>query len=1089
MNRRIHSVLVLGSAAIKIGEAGEFDYSGSQAIKAFREEGITVVLVNPNIATVQTTEHAGTKIYLLPVTPEAVTSVIIKERPEAIVLGFGGQTALNCGLELARDGTLDKYGVTVLGTPVSAIESTEDRQLFADTLRAIDVPTPRSLSASTIDEALIAAQQLSYPVMVRAAFALGGLGSGKCANTQELHEVCRKAFSFAPQVLIEEYLCGWKEIEYEMVRDCADNCIAVCNMENFDPLGIHTGESIVVAPSQTLSNLEYHKLRTIAQRVVRHLGIIGECNIQFALAPTSDHYRVIEVNARLSRSSALASKATGYPLAFVAAKLALGYTLVDVKNQVTQSTVACFEPALDYVVVKVPRWDLKKFANVSRRISSEMKSVGEVMAIGRKFEEALQKALRMSGIGALGLVGNKHLQFDDIDKELSNPTDERIFAIVAALEAGCDVDFIQQLTHIDEWFLHKIANVCTLATRLREYEGGPCPPGILREAKKSGFSDRQVASYIGSDEFAVRRQRQQHGIAPVVKQIDTMAAEYPAHTNYLYLTYNGQTDDVHFTPGQAVLVLGSGVYRIGSSVEFDWCCVNTVRTLKQMGRTTILLNCNPETVSTDYDECDRLYFDEISLETVHELCAMEQPHGVIVSMGGQTSNDLALKLDRAGVPILGTPPEKIDCAENRSKFSSLLDNLGISQPVWSQFLSVSEARIFAAKVGYPVLVRPSYILSGQAMGVAANESDLDHFLRRAATVSPEHPVVLSKFIENAEELECDGVAQQGQLLTSVISEHIEFAGVHSGDATLVLPPQHSSLETIRRVQSLTRKIVDALRVTGPFNIQFLARGHDVQVIECNLRASRSVPFVSKVLGTNLADLATKAMVIGGQQPCKRLFTDLEYVGVKAPQFSFSRLHGADPVLRVEMRSTGEVGCLGGDFSEALLKAMLSVGYRLPVDSVLLSSGPVDIKVEFISSARMLQDAGIHLFATPGTASFMHQYGVSATIVQWPLCSEPPNVLDLLTRRQVQLVVNIPKNDELEERANDYIIRRKAVDCNIPLITDLRLAKRFVEALVRRRESKMEIRSLEEYTRASAWSVAQGIATHEVANDGLHRRAG
>lgn len=1058
----IRKVLVLGSAAIKIGEAGEFDYSGSQAIKALREEHITTILINPNIATVQTSEGLADTVYLLPVTPDFVTRVIERERPDGILLGFGGQTALNCGVELARRGTLAQSGVAVLGTPIAAIEATEDRQAFAQLLAAIDVKTPVSRAVGSVEEAVAAAAAMGYPVMVRAAFALGGLGSGKCASEGQLRERARKALACAPQLLVEEYLEGWKEIEYEMVRDAADNCIAVCNMENFDPLGIHTGESIVVAPSQTLNNAEYHQLRALAIRVVRHLGIVGECNIQFALAPHSSDYRVIEVNARLSRSSALASKATGYPLAFIAAKLALGYSLVELKNQITQTTSACFEPALDYVVVKVPRWDLRKFKNVSKRISSEMKSVGEVMAIGRKFEEALQKALRMLGTGVVGLVGNDHFDFSNLEDELRNPTDERIYAIPAALDAGYSIARIQELTHIDEWFLHKIEHIWALGRQLQAYAGGLCPQGLLLEAKKAGFADRQVARHLGCTEAQVASLRRRYGLAPVVKQVDTLAAEYPAQTNYLYLTYNGSEDDVAFSNRQAVLVLGSGVYRIGSSVEFDWCGVHAVRKLKQLGYATLMLNCNPETVSTDYDECDRLYFDEINAETIGELYAKEQPLGVIVSMGGQTPNDLALKLHRAGLTVLGTHPEAIDRAEDRRKFSSLLDELGIGQPAWSEFTSLPEAEAFAHEVGYPVLVRPSYILSGQAMAVASNDAELAAFLRTATALSAEHPVVLSKFIENAEELEFDGVAQNGALVACAVSAHVEHAGVHSGDATLVLPPQQTPLETIRRIRVLGRRIAEALAITGPFNIQFIARSNDVKVIECNLRASRSFPFVSKVMGVNFIDLATEAILRGSAAKCPVSFMELDYVGVKAPQFSFIRLQGADPLLRVEMSSTGEAGCLGDDFEEALLKAMLSVGYRLPVRRVLLSTGPLENKVEFTSCARLLQETGIQMVATPGTASFIQQYGIPVEVVHWPLSGEQPNALDCLASGTIDLVINVPKNHEREELANDYLIRRGAVDANIPLITNLQLAKCFLEAIAHQGATPLPITSYGEY---------------------------
>lgn len=1064
MPTKIQKVLLLGSSAIKIGEAGEFDYSGSQAIKALREEHIETILINPNIATIQTSEGLASKVYLLPVNPYFVEKVIQKERPDGILLSFGGQTALNCGLELARAGVLRKYNVEVLGTPTTAIEATEDRQLFADLLNEIGVKTPRSRAVTSLEEALQVAREIGFPVMLRAAFALGGLGSGICVNEDHLKERTRKALAYTHQVLVEEYLEGWKEIEYELVRDRHDNCIAVCNMENFDPMGIHTGESIVVAPSQTLTNAEYHSLREIAFKVIRRLGIVGECNIQYALSPVTGDYRVIEVNARMSRSSALASKATGYPLAFIAAKLALGYGLLDIKNQVTQSTTACFEPALDYVVVKIPRWDLKKFAQVSRQIGSEMKSVGEVMGIGRKFEEALQKALRMLGIGVLGVVGNEQFCFVNIDHELKNPTEERIFAIAAALEADFSVDQIHRSTHIDPWFLHKINHIIQVAQQLRDYAGGICPRSVLLHAKQIGFSDLQIAKLLRCDEQRVYSLRVNYDLFPVVKQIDTLAAEYPAQTNYLYLTYNGTKDDVAPSDKPSLIVLGSGVYRIGSSVEFDWCCVNAIQTLRQRGRAAIMINCNPETVSTDFDECDRLYFEELNLETIRAVSDKERAQGVIVSMGGQTPNDLALRLHHAGITVLGTPPEEIDRAEDRRKFSGLLDELQISQPTWNELSSLDEAKRFAKNAGYPVLVRPSYVLSGQAMGVASNDEELVRYLNRATSISREHRVVISKFIENAREIEFDGVAREGELIVHAISEHVENAGVHSGDATLVLPPQHTSIETIRRVKVISARIAQALRITGPFNIQFIARDNDVKVIECNLRASRSFPFISKVYGVNFIDLATQ--VILGEMPERpaKSFMELDYVGVKAPQFSFIRLQGADPVVGVEMHSTGEVGCIGDDFDEALLKAMLSVGYRLPIRSVLLSSGPFENKAEFVSSARLLQDTGIRIYATQGTAEFMRPYGIKPHVLHWPLEGKDPNVLDYLAERKIDLVINIPKNYQEEELKNDYIIRRKAVDYNIALITDLQLARRFIEAFVRVPIEKLSIKAHADYLR-------------------------
>lgn len=1055
-------VIVLGSAALKIGEAGEFDYSGSQAIKALKQEGIQSILINPNIATIQTSEHLADKVYFLPVNPYFVEQVIAKEKPDGILLGFGGQTALNCGLALAANNVFEKHGVRVLGTSIATINDTEDRHLFAERLREIGVKVPRSVAVTSRAEAVRVAEEIGYPVMIRIAFALGGLGSGLCTNEQEVAELAEKALSYTDQILVEEYLKGWKEIEYEVVRDSFDNCITVCNMENFDPMGIHTGESIVVAPSQTLSNTEYHKLREIAIRTIRHLGIVGECNIQYALDPHSEDYRVIEVNARLSRSSALASKATGYPLAFVAAKLALGYSLVDLKNSITQTTMACFEPALDYVVVKIPRWDLKKFRKVSKRIGSGMKSVGEVMAIGRCFEEALQKALRMLDIGVHGLIGNDHLTFGDLDEELSYPTDERVFAIPLALARGYTVERIHELTHIDRWFLYKIKNVLEVADHLKIYAGGICPRGVLEKAKKTGFSDGQIANILETGEAEVRGMRKNYGLSPFIKQIDTLAAEYPAQTNFLYLTYNGNASDVAASGKQAVIVLGSGVYRIGSSVEFDWCCVNAVMTLKQLGYRTIMINYNPETVSTDYDECDRLYFDELSFETIYEIYEKEQALGVIIAMGGQTPNNLALKFQQAGLNVLGTSPQQIDMAEDRHKFSKLLDELGIDQPEWRELNSLAEAKAFAAKAQYPVVVRPSYVLSGSAMAVASNDAELEKFLTKATTVSREHPIVLSKYIENAKEIEIDAVAANGELIVFAISEHIEYAGVHSGDATLVLPPQFTYIETVRRIRTIARKIAAALKITGPFNIQFVARANEVKVIECNLRASRSFPFVSKVYRLNFIDLATRAIMGERIDKVDKSFLDMEYVGVKAPQFSFTRLIGADPTLGVEMSSTGEVGCLGDDFDEAFLKALLSVGNRLPVKNVLLSTGPIEQKAEFVPAARALYEHGIKLYATAGTAEFMRQAGIETETLHWPLEKASPNVLEYLAERKIDLVINIPKNFQEEELTNDYIIRRKAVDFAIPLITEVQLAKRFAHAVTHKRLEDLHIKSWEEY---------------------------
>jgi len=1055
-------VIILGSAALKIGEAGEFDYSGSQAIKALKEENISTVLINPNIATIQTSDHLADKIYYLPVNPYFVEKVIAREKPDGIFLAFGGQTALNCGLELWKNGVFEKYNVEVLGTPVSVIESTEDRALFAKKLAQIDVAVPHSIAAHNKKEAVKIAESMGYPVMIRIAFALGGLGSGICTSREEVEELAEKAFAHTNQILVEEYLKGWKEIEYEVVRDKYDNCITVCNMENFDPMGIHTGESIVVAPSQTLNNSEYHLLRETAIKVIRHLGVIGECNIQYALDPHSEQFRVIEVNARLSRSSALASKATGYPLAFVAAKLALGYGLVDIKNKITQTTMACFEPALDYVVIKIPRWDLKKFDKVSNRLGSAMKSVGEVMGIGRSFEEALQKALRMLEIGVNGLVCNDRMRFKNVKDVLKNPTDERVFAIATAMQEGVDVEKIHEFTHIDRWFLYKIKHIVDVATQLGRYSGGVCPRGILHEAKKSGFSDRQIAHLLELPETDVRALRSNYDIQPVVKQIDTLAAEYPARSNFLYLTYHGDANDVEAHGNKSVMVLGSGVYRIGSSVEFDWCCVNAVMALKSMGYNTIMVNYNPETVSTDFDECDRLYFEEMTFEAIEDIYRKEKPIGIIVSMGGQTPNNLALRLHEAGMNILGTPPARIDQAEDRHKFSSLLDKLQIDQPAWKELTSIKDARAFAKKHEFPLLVRPSYVLSGSAMAVAYDMKELERFLAKAVDISPEHPVVISKFIEDAKEIEFDGVAQDGKLLVYAISEHVENAGTHSGDATLVLPPQRTYLETLRRIRNIAREIVASLSITGPFNMQFLARNNAVKVIELNLRASRSFPFVSKLYKVNFIDLATRAIMGEELQEVEKSFMELEYVGVKAPQFSFTRLEGADPTLGVEMGSTGEVGCIGDDFEEAFLKAMLSVGSKIDIKSVLLSTGPLDNKAKFVDAARILNQSGIQLYATHGTAAFMNQYGIKTKVLNWPLEKKNPNILKYLSEGKIDLVINIPKNAQKEELTNGYMIRRKAVDLGIPLITNLQLAQRFVEAIGSRSLEDLHIKSWDEY---------------------------
>ncbi|WP_223292803.1 carbamoyl-phosphate synthase (glutamine-hydrolyzing) large subunit [Breznakiella homolactica] len=1076
LKNTVKKVLVLGSGGLKIGQAGEFDYSGSQALKALREEGITTVLINPNIATIQTSEGMADRTYFLPVTPEYVKQVIEKEKPDGLLLSFGGQTALNCGVSLERDGTLYKYGVQVLGTPVKAIEDTEDRERFVERLNEIGAKSPKSIAVTDTDAAAAAAEEIGYPVMVRAAFALGGSGSGICRNEGELRKRCDRAFAHAPQVLVEEWLGGWKEIEYEVVRDRYDNCITVCNMENFDPLGIHTGESIVVAPSQTLTDSEYHKLRRIAIEVIRHLGIVGECNVQYALDPYSEDYRIIEVNARLSRSSALASKATGYPLAFVAAKLALGYSLTDIENRITRATKSCFEPALDYCVVKVPRWDLTKFKNVDVRIGSEMKSVGEVMSIGRNFEEALQKAIRMTGIGAPGLAADEQLcgtDSADLREALSKPTDRRIFVIYKALSEGWSVDRIHRLTKIDRWFLARMANALEAEQALRrlraETPKGDARPDreLLARAKRLGFSDSRIGEFLALPELTVRSFREEYRLRPAVKQIDTLAAEYPARTNYLYMTYaapgtgSGATDDV--TPSnRGVMVLGSGAYRIGSSVEFDWCCVNAVETARKLGRYSIMVNCNPETVSTDYDMCDRLYFEELSMERIMDIYERERPDGLILSMGGQIPNNLATKLYNAGALIYGTAPEYIDMAEDRNKFSALLDKLGIEQPEWKELTDLESAKAFAESVGYPVLIRPSYVLSGAAMNVAWDDESLEQFLGMAAEVSAEHPVVISKFVENSKEIEIDAVAKRGEILFHAITEHVENAGVHSGDATVVLPAQRLYIETIRKVRRISSKIAEALDITGPFNIQFLAQRNRVRVIECNLRASRSFPFCSKVSRVNMIEMATRAMLDEPVQKAPSSALDLEWVGVKAAQFSFSRLHGADPVTGVEMASTGEVGCIGTDLNDAFLKAMLSVGYRVPKKRILLSTGPIEDKISFLDSARKLTDMGYELVASRGTAKFLGTNGIPVTALNWPLESKEPNIAGFIKRREVDLVINIPKNNRETELKNDYIIRRMAVDFDIPLFTNIKVARQFIDALAYQKEQGIEIKAWEDY---------------------------
>ena len=1069
----IKKVLLLGSGALKIGEAGEFDYSGSQALKALREEGVSTVLINPNIATVQTSEGVADQIYFLPIQPYFVEHVIQKERPDGILLAFGGQTALNCGVELDRLGILEKYNVKVLGTPVKAIMNTEDRELFVQQLDEIDIKTIKSEACETVEQARKAATTLGYPVIIRAAYALGGLGSGFADNEEELDKICEKAFSFSPQVLVEKSLKGWKEIEYEVVRDQYDNCITVCNMENFDPLGIHTGESIVIAPSQTLTNSEYHKLRKLAIKIVRHIGIVGECNVQYAFDPKSEDYRVIEVNARLSRSSALASKATGYPLAFVAAKLGMGYGLFELKNSVTKTTSAFFEPALDYVVCKIPRWDLSKFRGVDKELGSSMKSVGEVMAIGRNFEEAIQKGLRMIGQGMHGFVENKELEIKDIEAALREPTDKRIFVISKAMHKGYTVDQIHELTKIDHWFLYKLKHIIDVDEQLKNCNINTLDKTLLRTAKIYGFTDFQIARAVGLEDevdnmhkavLVVRQLRKSYGILPVVKQIDTLAAEYPAQTNYLYVTYSGVDSDIKFeTDRKSVIVLGSGAYRIGSSVEFDWCGVQALNTIRKQGYRSIMINYNPETVSTDYDMCDRLYFDELTFERVMDIIDLETPHGVIVSTGGQIPNNLAVYLDAENVNILGTKAKDIDNAEDRAKFSAMLNDIGVNQPEWRALTSMADIQEFVDRVGFPVLVRPSYVLSGAAMNVCSNNDELERFLKLAANVSEDHPVVVSKFIEHAKEIEMDAVARNGEIMAYAISEHIEFAGVHSGDATIQFPPQKLYVETVRRVKRISRQIAKALHINGPFNIQFMARDNDILVIECNLRASRSFPFVSKVLKLNFIDLATKIMLgIPVEKPSKNLF-DLDYVGIKASQFSFNRLQKADPVLGVDMSSTGEVGCIGEDTYTALLKSMLSVGQRIPAKNILLSTGGAKQKAEMLDAAKMLKDHGYNLFATGGTSNYLTENGIDNTLVYWPSDEgKQPQALDLLHEKKIDMVVNIPKDLTPRELTNGYKIRRASIDLNIPLLTNSRLASAFIAAFCNVKLNDIDIKAWGEY---------------------------
>ena len=1073
MNNNIKKVLLLGSGALKIGEAGEFDYSGSQALKALKEEGIETILINPNIATVQTSEGVADRIYFLPVTPYFVERVIEKERPDGIMLAFGGQTALNCGVKLFENGVLEKYNLQVLGTPVQAIMDTEDRELFVEKLNEINVKTIKSEACENIEQARKAAANLGYPVILRAAYALGGLGSGFCDNEEELNKLAEKAFSFSPQVLVEKSLKGWKEVEYEVVRDRFDNCITVCNMENFDPLGIHTGESIVIAPSQTLSNAEYHKLRELSIRIVRHVGIVGECNVQYAFDPNSEDYRVIEVNARLSRSSALASKATGYPLAFVAAKLGLGYGLFDLKNSVTKTTSAFFEPALDYVVCKIPRWDLGKFHGVDRELGSSMKSVGEVMAIGRTFEEVIQKGLRMIGQGMHGFVDNKEIKIDDVDAALKEPTDKRIFVIEKAFKAGYTIDQIHDLTKIDRWFLQKLYKIHKTDEELHACTSiNVLDADLLRKAKIQGFTDFQIARAVGMEQemdiekaiLAVRARRKQAGILPVVKQIDTLAAEYPAQTNYLYLTYSGVAHDINFeNDKRSVVVLGSGAYRIGSSVEFDWCGVQALNTIRKEGYRSIMINYNPETVSTDYDMCDRLYFDELTFERVMDILDLECPYGVVVSTGGQIPNNLAMRLDAENIPLLGTQAKYIDNAEDREKFSAMLNRIGVDQPEWSALTSMDDIQQFIKEVGFPVLVRPSYVLSGAAMNVCSNQEELERFLKLAANVSKKHPVVVSRFMQHAKEVEMDAVAKDGEIIAYAISEHVEFAGVHSGDATIQFPPQKLYVETARRIKKISKQIAKELHISGPFNIQYLAKENDIKVIECNLRASRSFPFVSKVLKINMIELATRIMLgLPVEKPAKSLF-DLDYVGVKASQFSFNRLQKADPVLGVDMASTGEVGCLGEDSRSALLKSMLSVGQRIPEKNILLSTGDGKQKAEMLVTSVMLRKHGYKLFATPGTSRYLTENGIENTMVHWP--SEEgvqPQAIDMLRNKEIDLVVNVPKNLSTGELSNGYKIRRAAIDLNIPLITNARLASAFINAFCTLKLDDLDIKCWQEY---------------------------
>lgn len=1073
MEKKLKKVLVLGSGALKIGQAGEFDYSGSQALKALREEGISSVLVNPNIATIQTSEGIADRVYFLPVTTYFVTEIIKKERPDGILLAFGGQTALNCGTELYTTGVLKEYGVEVLGTSVDAIMYTEDRDLFVKKLDEVALKTPVSQAVENMKDALEAARRIGYPVMIRSAYALGGLGSGICPNEETFVELAESAFTFAPQILVEESLKGWKEIEFEVIRDANDHCFTVASMENFDPLGIHTGESIVVAPTCSLSEEQVTMLQELSKKCIRHLGIVGECNIQYAFNAETNDYRIIEVNARLSRSSALASKATGYPLAFVAAKIALGYTLDEIGEMGTPNS-AYVAPQLDYLICKIPRWDLTKFAGVSRRIGSSMKSVGEIMSIGRTFEEIIQKGLRMIGQGMHGFVGNEHTRFENLDDELANPTDLRIFAIAQALEEGYTIERICELTKIDPWFIGKLKNIVDYKTKLQSYHSlEELPADVLREAKVLGFSDFQIARFVlrpehgnmEKENLQVRAYRKKLNILPAVKRINTVASEHPELTNYLYMTYAVEGYDVNYYKNEkSVVVLGSGAYRIGSSVEFDWCSVNAIQTARKLGYKSIMINYNPETVSTDYDMCDRLYFDELSFERVLDVIDLEQPRGVIVSVGGQIPNNLAMKLHRQSVPILGTSPVSIDRAENRNKFSAMLDQLGIDQPAWQELTSLDDVKAFVEKVGYPVLVRPSYVLSGAAMNVCYDEEELTRFLQMASEVSKEYPVVVSQFMQETKEIEFDAVAQNGEVVEYAISEHVEYAGVHSGDATLVFPAQQIYFSTARQIKKISRRIAQELNISGPFNIQFLARKNEVKVIECNLRASRSFPFVSKVLKRNFIETATRIMLDAPySRPDKSAF-DIDWIGVKASQFSFARLQNADPVLGVDMSSTGEVGCLGDDFNEALLNALLATGYKIPKQSVLLSSGATKSKVDLLDASQMLSRNGYRLYATAGTAAFLNSHGIPTTPVFWP--DERPNaennVMKMIAAHQFDLIVNIPKNHSKRELTNGYRIRRGAIDHNIPLMTNARLAKAFIEAFCQMKLEDIQIKSWQEY---------------------------